>query len=311
MNNQPLFSILIPTYNSGGLLYRSVESAFRFSDQPTEVIVIDDGSTDLTPSIINELLERFPDLKSYSKKNGGLSSARNFGIDRSIGKYIVLLDSDDELLPVTDTSSFSGENDIVRIGVEEISVDGAVKHHTASRVTMTGPSMLAQAFSEQSFYTPSWAYIYRRQWLNDNGLRFLNGLIHEDMLFTVEALLKCEIYSVIEDTGYRYHRSEGTITINSDPDKLAKRIRGLSTVVERLIFHANQNTNVDIGWRILSIINYANKLSTKAQRRSLHWMVLLMELRFFFFYKPWGRFRTRRHVRYRIRQALQNLLSPK
>lgn len=96
----PTVSVIIPTYNRAALLPRAIESiqAQTFSDW--EIILIDDGSTDDTPTVVQryerELGDRF---RAIRQENAGSSAARNCGIDRARGRFLAFLDSDDEFLP--------------------------------------------------------------------------------------------------------------------------------------------------------------------------------------------------------------------
>ena len=90
------FSVVIPTYNRGHLVGRAIESALEQSVAPEEIVVVDDGSTDGTASV----LARFGELIRYlPRENGGCSAARNFGVAQAGAEWIALLDSDDTWLP--------------------------------------------------------------------------------------------------------------------------------------------------------------------------------------------------------------------
>lgn len=99
--SEPLISVVIPVYNYGATLARAVTSVLpQLADGPAELIVIDDGSTDDTPQVIDALRAQFPgQFRSIHKGNGGLSSVRNRGIREAMGDYLVFLDADDEMLP--------------------------------------------------------------------------------------------------------------------------------------------------------------------------------------------------------------------
>lgn len=96
----PLLSIVIPNYNHASLLPRSIGSACRQSGDDYEVLVIDDGSTDNSREVLEELTAVFPGklIVNY-QSNAGVAAARNHGIDTSCGRYLLFLDADDELLP--------------------------------------------------------------------------------------------------------------------------------------------------------------------------------------------------------------------
>ena len=95
--DSPLFSIVIPSYNYARLLPRAIESVLSQQGSDIELLVIDDGSTDNTPQIAQELLEMYPGFRYLRQANRGLSATRNRGIIESTGEYILFLDADDML----------------------------------------------------------------------------------------------------------------------------------------------------------------------------------------------------------------------
>lgn len=95
-----LLSVIIPAYNYAATLRRAVESVTSQLTRQHELIVIDDGSTDETPSIIAQLAQETTARVRYLRKqNGGLASTRNAGIREALGSYLIFLDADDELAP--------------------------------------------------------------------------------------------------------------------------------------------------------------------------------------------------------------------
>jgi glycosyltransferase involved in cell wall biosynthesis len=95
-----LISVIIPAYNYAATLRRAVSSVVKQMNHKHELIVIDDGSTDATPSVVAQIEEEMPgQVRFIRKENGGPSSARNLGIRESLGTYLIFLDADDELFP--------------------------------------------------------------------------------------------------------------------------------------------------------------------------------------------------------------------
>lgn len=90
-----LISIIIPIYNTEEYLARCLDSIINQSYKNLEIILVDDGSTDLSKEICNNYLKKDKRIKYFKKENGGLSSARNYGIKKANGKYIGFVDSDD------------------------------------------------------------------------------------------------------------------------------------------------------------------------------------------------------------------------
>ena len=96
---QPMFSVVITTYNRANLLIRSLKSLIRQTENDWEVIIVDDGSTDDTYSQIKCYLESGNRIKYFRKRHSGEALTKNHGINLSNGKFITFLDSDDEYAP--------------------------------------------------------------------------------------------------------------------------------------------------------------------------------------------------------------------
>lgn len=94
-NSHPMFSVIIPAYNSEEFIHKCVDSVLGQTCADFELIIVDDGSKDSTPEICNEYAKKDRRVKVIHKENGGHTSARNEGLKLSVGKYILFLDSDD------------------------------------------------------------------------------------------------------------------------------------------------------------------------------------------------------------------------
>lgn len=105
-----MFSIIIPLYNKRTLIKKSIDSIQSQSCQNFEIIVVDDGSTDDSAIYVKQFVDSR--IKYYYKENGGVSSARNYGIDKANGEWVIFLDADDEMLPDT----LSSYERIINIG---------------------------------------------------------------------------------------------------------------------------------------------------------------------------------------------------
>ncbi len=96
---EPLISIVIPSYNYGHLLPRALDSVLGQWADDLELIVVDDGSRDDTPTVLADYASRHPQLRAIRQDNAGAAAARNHGIRLAQGRYALLLDADDELMP--------------------------------------------------------------------------------------------------------------------------------------------------------------------------------------------------------------------
>ena len=95
----PLISVVVPTYNYAHLLPRALDSVLTQTAEGVELIVVDDGSSDDTAEVLAEYSRQWPGLQVYQQANSGAASARNHGIRIARGRFVLLLDADDELAP--------------------------------------------------------------------------------------------------------------------------------------------------------------------------------------------------------------------
>ena len=108
-SNSVTVSIIVTAYNKGPYLRQSVESVLAQTYPHIECLIVDDGSTDHTPMVVEQLLQDYPQVKYFRKENGGISSARNYGVTKATGNWIQFLDADDWIHP-----------DKTRIQIEQI-----------------------------------------------------------------------------------------------------------------------------------------------------------------------------------------------
>jgi glycosyltransferase involved in cell wall biosynthesis len=97
--HHPNVSVVIPTYNREDVISRAIDSVLKQTYTNFEIIIVDDGSTDNTEEVINELQKQHEEIKYFSQDNAGAAVARNHGIRKADGNYIAFLDSDDQWLP--------------------------------------------------------------------------------------------------------------------------------------------------------------------------------------------------------------------
>lgn len=247
-----LFSIIVPVYKVEAYLKRCVDSLLRQTYADYEIILVDDGSPDGSGEICEEYAERDGRIRVYHKENGGLSSARNYGIDRAQGDYVLFVDSDDyvdaglcEALrraigPREKTSACGGavsggsvEADAyIYGGVEEDdrSVISSIRSMEPKKVEpWEAHEYMTAAYAHRNLNVQAWLYAWRREFLNEQKLRFQEGILHEDVEFTPRALLKAK--KVVEVPGEYYHYvvREGSISTGKNREK---NIRDLFATLE-------------------------------------------------------------------------------
>ncbi len=211
--DEPKVSIIIPVYNVEKYIEECLESVCRQTMKDIEIIVVNDGTQDNSMEKVSLLSYEDPRIKIINKANGGLSSARNEGLKAAKGEYILFLDSDDKLyelaievlydqaksmdldelffgaIPFCD--SCSSENDYNRY------VDYYKRKSDYSGVWKG--TVLFSSFVENDDFKPSACLqLLKKFFLEKNNITFLEGILHEDNLFTMQCLLKAEKAGVID-----------------------------------------------------------------------------------------------------------------
>jgi glycosyltransferase involved in cell wall biosynthesis len=232
-------SLIIPVYNVEGYLKRCLDSVFEQS-VPMEIIVVDDGSTDQSPLII-EGYRHHSHLIVVKQVNGGISAARNAGLKVASGEYIFFLDSDDMLLPdaLTQILPYLNGADIVLAKAIKCFEDGfsqMIEHPLSTSVS--GKEYLRQVLPAK-FPVMVWLNGYRKAFLDEHQLIFLPQTVHEDEDFIIRALLKAQLVVAAPVTLLNYMIRPQSFTTSSrksksgrDLSKIAFDIIGLSDQVD-------------------------------------------------------------------------------
>lgn len=189
-------SIIIPVYNTEQYLRACLDSVLSQSFADYEVLLIDDGSTDGSGSICDAYAQRDNRIRVFHKENGGVSSARNLGLDNARGEWVYFVDSDDEMLPgglQTLADGIGEDVDLVGGGYEQYWIDGELHEAVKDRsvVTFSQEESLLMLYPGHSLCYSYLGYmclwLFRRQIIEENRLRFdLTIRIKEDTLFVVQ-----------------------------------------------------------------------------------------------------------------------------
>lgn len=136
MDKKPLVSVIIPAYNAEKTIESTIHSVLTQTYQHFEIIVVNDGSTDSTITVVKSIKDKR--IRLYSQKNKGPSAARNFGVKKAKGKYIAFLDADDEFLPKYIETKLSVKKDFVLCSLCNRSDDyfKYAKRYSSSRISL-------------------------------------------------------------------------------------------------------------------------------------------------------------------------------
>lgn len=262
------FSIIVPVYNVEEYLGRCVDS-LRAQDYPAdqmELILVDDGSRDHSGEMCDVFAKEDPRIRVIHKENGGLSSARNAGLDQASGDYVIFADSDDYLEPTACQvleqviRQYQSPDAVVYDGWEE---RGNQASHIwripgTERACKTGPEYIRDRYRQTNMNVEAWLYCYKRSFLEEGKLRFREGILHEDVEFTPRVLLKAK--SVAETPKQLYHYVIRENSISTKKDK-TKNIQDLFCTLQELDNLARQQEADVCKWMENGILNsYLNMI---------------------------------------------------
>lgn len=217
MTNVPSrISIIVPVYNVENYLAKCLGSLVNQTHQNVEILVINDGSRDNSGEIIKSFEDKYPDkIKAFSKDNGGLSDARNFGIDRATGDYIGFVDSDDY---VTETMfeemlhlAQKHRAEIVICNIQKVDENGSVTQKLTQIPNMPEKIKLEDhfsVFSDISYFACN--KLFKKELFNQK--RFKKGVHFEDIQLIPQLLLECETIAQTQNFHYQYLERTDSIT---------------------------------------------------------------------------------------------------
>ncbi|MET9610282.1 bifunctional glycosyltransferase family 2 protein/CDP-glycerol:glycerophosphate glycerophosphotransferase [Streptomyces sp. NPDC006512] len=221
----PRFSVIVPAYKVQAYLQESLDSVLSQSYADLELIAVDDASPDACGSIIDEYAARDPRVTAvHLAHNLGLGPARNAGLARATGDYLVFLDGDDTLAPgalqaVTDRLKATGSPDVLVYDYARTFWTGElVRNRLAHRLSEEGPASfrLADRPALLGMLMVVWNKAYRREYVEREGLAFPPGF-YEDTPWTYPALLAAESVAVLDRVcvHYRQRRTGSILTTSS------------------------------------------------------------------------------------------------
>ncbi|MFJ6796422.1 CDP-glycerol glycerophosphotransferase family protein [Streptomyces sp. NPDC091268] len=220
----PRFSVIVPAYKVQAYLQESLDSVLTQSYPDLELIAVDDASPDACRSIIDEYAARDPRVTAvHLAHNLGLGPARNAGLARATGDYLLFLDGDDTLAPgalqaITDRLKATGSPDVLVYDYARTFWTGElVRNRLSHRLSEEGPASfrLADRPALLGMLMVVWNKVYRREYVEREGLEFPPGF-YEDTPWTYPALLAAESVAVLDRVCVHYRqRRTGSILTTS------------------------------------------------------------------------------------------------
>ncbi len=259
-------TVIVPVYKVEIFLAKCVDSILRQTYSNLEVLLVDDGSPDRCGEICDEYAAKDPRVRVIHKENGGLSSARNAGLDVATGEYVVFIDSDDYIesgMIERMLTALQGDGsdlcicntdyvDEAGISLQEANARSPIKNEC-----LTGRQALEKLTQPGSwFYVTAWNKLYKRELWSD--LRFPEGKLHEDE-FTVHLVFDlCTKVSCLSDRLYHYVQRTGSI-MNSTVS--LKRLDAVEAMMDRYAFFGSRGLKNQgriflrkAGWKLCELL---------------------------------------------------------
>ena len=227
----PKISVIVPVYNSEAYLDQCISSIIQQNYQDFELILVDDGSTDKSISLCNHWAQKDPRIVVLQKENGGLSDARNYGIDHANGEYLTFIDSDDYV-----------SQDYLSYLIQLFSLSDKCMITTCNRQVVKNNGKLGQRFDyiddkgiildkketyRKALFTEishgAWGRLYKKEIFLE--LRFPVGVKHEDTYILGDFIEASDEMVFGNKVGYYYVSHQGSIVHTSDIDRLNDLIK--------------------------------------------------------------------------------------
>lgn len=220
-----LISVIIPVYNVEKYIQNCVESLIIPDMNDVEILLIDDGSTDNSGNICDALAGKYNNIRVFHKKNGGLSDARNYGISKSTGSWISLIDSDDMVVPnylnIMKKMINSLDRDIFIFKYKKFD-DGeriftVPNSFDASKLHKLSKPQAMFSLTKEKYGNYAWNKLYKRELFHD--IEYPIGKGYEDIFTTYLLYEKAKNIALYEDILYFYRQRASSIVYEKQLDK--------------------------------------------------------------------------------------------
>lgn len=241
-------SIIVPIYKVEDYIVRCMEGILHQDLEDYEVIAVDDGSPDESIAVLQEYLQERPveaaRVRIIRKGNGGLSDARNAGMAVAAGEYLWFVDSDDTIVVncLSGLYKTAAANHLDLLMFDEVNIEERDGQYVtqeaiarAGRVNtqiLSGPDLFIELRMQHAFYGSACGYWVRRSMVEENHLTFEKGILHEDELFTPQAMHCAERAQYVPEQPYIRYVREDSITSSENIDRM---IAGYGAVITGLL----------------------------------------------------------------------------
>ncbi len=257
-------SFVVPVYNVQKYLVRCMQSLLK-QDIPVsqyEIVLVDDGSTDTSGKICEWYSRRYSNVRYFRKENGGLSDARNYGLCKAKGTYILFVDSDDFiaeniLQTLIRECKKQKEPDVLFLMAQKVFPNGAIKKYEdqmEQKALRAGYPYAVHYLAKRNSYPASaCCKMINKKFLIENNIYFRKGQKSEDYEWSLSVILKATKYGCCNKNYYFYRQNrEGSITDKVDE----KHVRDLMQIIHRMEFLSKKKEYKVVSEDILKFASY-------------------------------------------------------
>jgi glycosyltransferase involved in cell wall biosynthesis len=239
MENMPLVSIIIPVYNVERYLSDCITSVLMQEYTNFECILVDDGSTDKSSILCDEFARRDRRIQVIHKENGGLSDARNTGLYKAVGMYVMFMDSDDFWSSkniLTNLVSLFDNNtncDFIQFNCfyyydKKQKYKAWARYSDSMNIPGAKNKKIIELISRGQFPMSAWLKIIKREFLIKNNIHFIQGIISEDIPWFLEIIDKSSDFLFVNEYYYMYRKQVNNSISSSFSEK---RYRDLYDII--------------------------------------------------------------------------------
>lgn len=218
-----MISIIVPIYNAEQYLHRCIDSILAQSYTDFELLLIDDGSKDASGAICDEYASKDTRVHVFHKENGGVSSARNLGLDNAQGEYITFCDADDYVSEdwlAAYSEAIANNVELAIQGYYAIDGDNTVEKNlpTHQGITIEAKRQLITSLMSQGMYGYLWVKLFRRAIIEEHAIRFdAQSTFREDEQFFSKCLEYTSSFIYTDRVGYYYIVPPASKSYRGDP----------------------------------------------------------------------------------------------
>ena len=275
----PKVSVIVPIYNVEKYLEKCLDSLVNQTLKDIEIILVNDGSTDNSGQIAKKYANKYKDKIIYlEKENGGLSDARNYGLEYVKGDYISFVDSDDYIsknLYSELVKYMEKDYDMIKFGILTVDLKNnkIIENKSQQFENKTGEEAFDILYKTDKMTEVAWGYLYKASFWKENNFKYSINMYHEDFGLTPLVILKAKKVASTNILGYYYVQSDKSITRNSDENKklkmsydLLKFYDNMVKKIEKYDISKKSKENIKIYYTNCILLEIKN-ISSKIERQ--------------------------------------------